>query len=56
MLVNIDTNCKEQMKQLEELLTKYEQLEEQTKKICFITIKEFAKMRRLLTIYCTNDF
>lgn len=46
MVVNIDTNCKEQMKQLEELLAKYEQLEEQTKKIHFVTIKEFAKMHR----------
>lgn len=45
MVVNIDTNCKEQMKQLEELLAKYEQLEEQTKKMQFITIKEFAEMR-----------
>lgn len=45
MVVNIDTNCKEQIKQLEKLLAKYEQLEEQTKKIHFVTIKEFAQMR-----------
>lgn len=45
MVVNIDTNCKEQIKQLEELLAKYEQLEEQTRKMQFITIKEFAEMR-----------
>lgn len=45
MLVNIDTNYDEQMKQLEELLAKYEQLEEKTKKIHFVTIKEFAEMR-----------
>lgn len=45
MVLNIDTNFKEQMKQLEELFTKYEQLEEQTKQMNFVTIKEFAEMR-----------
>lgn len=45
MVLNIDTNFKEQMKQLEELFTKYEQLEEQTKQMHFVTIKEFAEMR-----------
>lgn len=56
MVVNVDTNNKEQMKQLEEILAKYEQLEEQTKKIHFVTIKEFAEMRRLFTSYCSSNF
>lgn len=45
MLVNIDTNYDEQMKKLNELLAKYEELEEKTKQMHFITVKEFAKMR-----------
>lgn len=46
MTLNVDTNCEEQIKKLNELITKYEQLEEQTKKMYFITIKEFAEMRK----------
>ena len=45
MTLNVDTNCEEQIKKLNELITKYEQLEEQTKRMHFITIKEFAEMR-----------
>ena len=43
--LNIDTDLDELIKKCDELLSKYEQLEEQTKKIHFITIKEFAEMR-----------
>lgn len=56
MVINVDTNNKEQMKQLEEILAKYEQLEEQTKKIHFLTIKEFAEMRRMQFICCSKNF
>ena len=45
MTVNVDINNEENMKTLNELLTKYEQLEKQTKKMHFVTIKEFAEMR-----------
>lgn len=45
MTFNIDTNIEEESKKIGELLIKYEQLEQQTKKIHFVTIKEFAKMR-----------
>lgn len=45
MIVNIDANNDEQIKKLDELIAKYKQLEEQTKKMHFITIKEFAEMR-----------
>ena len=45
MTFNIDTNIEEESKKIGELLVKYEQLEQQTKKIHFVTIKEFAKMR-----------
>lgn len=43
--LNIDTDIDEQIKKCDELLAKYEQLEEKTKKIHFVTIKEFAEMR-----------
>lgn len=45
MTFNIDTNIEEESKKIGELLVKYEQLEQQAKKIHFVTIKEFAKMR-----------
>lgn len=45
MTFNIDTNIEEESKKIGELLVKYEQLEQQTKKMHFVTIKEFAKMR-----------
>ena len=45
MTFNIDTNIEEESKQIGELLVKYEQLEQQTKKMHFVTIKEFAEMR-----------
>lgn len=45
MTFNIDTNIEEESKKIGELLIKYEQLEQQTKKIHFVTIKEFADMR-----------
>ena len=44
MTFNIDTNIEEESKKIGELLVKYEQLEQQAKKIHFVTIKEFAKM------------
>ena len=45
MTLNVDTNNEEHMKTLNELLAKYEQLEKQTKKMHFVTIREFAEMR-----------
>lgn len=45
MTFNIDTNIEEESKKIGELLVKYEQLEQQTKKMHFVTIKEFAEMR-----------
>lgn len=45
MTFNIDTNIEEESKKIGELLIKYEQLEEQTKQMHFVTIKEFAEMR-----------
>lgn len=45
MTINIDANIEENLKKCEELLAKYEQLEEHTKKLHFVTIKEFAEMR-----------
>lgn len=45
MTFNIDTNIEEELKKIGELLVKYEQLEQQTKKMHFVTIKEFAEMR-----------
>ena len=47
MTLNIDTNNDEHMKKLNELLAKYEQLEEYTKKLHFATIKDVADMMRL---------
>ena len=43
--LNIDTDIDEQIKKCDELLAKYEQLEEHTKRLHFVTIKEFAEMR-----------
>ncbi len=45
MTLNIDTNNDEHIKKLNELLAKYEQLEDKTKKMHFVTIKEFTEMR-----------
>ena len=45
MTLNVDTNNEEHLKTLNELLAKYEQLEKQTKKMHFVTIREFAEMR-----------
>ena len=45
MTLDVNTNIEEEIKKCNELLAKYEQLEEQTKKIHFVTIKEFAEMR-----------
>lgn len=45
MTFNINTNIEEESKKIGELLVKYEQLEQQTKKMHFVTIKEFAEMR-----------
>ncbi len=44
MTVNIDTNNEEQIKILNEILAKYEQVEEHTKKLQFISIKELSEM------------
>lgn len=45
MTLNLDTNIEQHMQKCVELLAKYEQLEEHTKKLHFVTIKEFAEMR-----------
>ncbi len=45
MTLNIDTNNDEHIKKLDEILAKYEQVEEHAKKLHFVTIKEFAEMR-----------
>lgn len=45
MTFNIDTNIEEESKKICELLVKYEKLEQQAKKMHFVTIKEFAEMR-----------
>ena len=44
MTVNIDNNNEEQIKILNEILAKYEQVEEHAKKLQFISIKELAEM------------
>lgn len=56
MTLNIDTNNNEQMKTLNEILAKYEQLEECTKKLHFVTIKELAEMMRLFTKHSKSNF
>ncbi len=56
MTLNIDVNNEEHMKKLSEILAKYEQLEEYTKKLYFATIKDVADMMRLFTKHSTNDF
>lgn len=45
MIVNINTDVEEQIKKCDELLAKYEQLEEKVKQLHFVNIKEFCKMR-----------
>ncbi len=45
MTLNLYTDIDKQIKKLDELLIKYEQLEKQGKKMHFVTIKEFAEMR-----------
>lgn len=45
MNLNLETDIEEEIKKCNELLTKYAQLEQQAKKIHFVTIKEFAEMR-----------
>ena len=45
MTLNINTDIEEQIKKCDELLAKYEQLEEHAKQLHFVTVKEFAKMR-----------
>lgn len=45
MLVNINTTIKEDLKTLNEYLVKCGEAEEKTKKIHFVTIREFAEMR-----------
>ena len=45
MTLNLDTNIEQHIQKCVELLAKYEQLEEHTKKLHFVTIKEFAEMR-----------
>lgn len=43
MTINVDID--EHIKKCDELLTKYEQLEQHAKQIHFVTIKEFAEIR-----------
>ena len=43
--LNIDTDIDEQIKKCDELLSKYEQLEEHTKRLHFVTVKELAEMK-----------
>lgn len=45
MTLNVETDIEEQIKKCDELLAKYEKLEEHSKKLHFITIKELAEMR-----------
>lgn len=45
MTLNINTDISEQIKKCDELIAKYEQLEEHAKQMHFVTVKEFAKMR-----------
>ena len=45
MILNIDIDIDEQIRKCDELLARYEKLEERTKQLHFITIREFAKMR-----------
>lgn len=45
MTININTNIEEELKKCDELIAKYEQLEEHAKQIHFVTIREFAEMR-----------
>lgn len=48
MMLNIDVNNEELLKTLNEILVKYEQVEEHAKKLHFLTIKEVADILRLL--------
>ncbi len=43
--INIDTDFDEQLKKVEELIVKCEELGDKGKQLHFITIKEFAEMR-----------
>ena len=54
MTLNIDTDIDEQIKKCEELIVKYEKLEEHSKKLHFITIRELAEMKRLFNKDCTR--
>ena len=45
MTVTVDTDIEEQIRKCNELLAKYEKLEEHSKKLHFITIKDLAEMR-----------
>lgn len=61
MTININTNIEEELKKCDELIAKYEQLEEHAKQIHFVTIREFAEMRGCSIkvaqqIFCLDDF
>lgn len=43
--VNIDTNIKEELKMLDEMIEKINLLEDKSKMLQFITIGEFARLR-----------
>ncbi len=45
MNVNIDTNIDLNIKKVDELLEKMKQLEDKSKMIRFVTIKEFSEIR-----------
>ena len=46
MTVNLDTEIDEQLKKLDEMLEKIKLLEDKSKMLQFITIGEFAKLRK----------
>jgi len=56
LTLNIDTDLDEQIQKCEELIKKYEELGDKNKQLHFVTIKEFAEMRRLFYSYCSKDF
>lgn len=45
MTVNVNTDTEAELQKLNEYLVKCEEVEQKTKKIHFVTIKEFAEMR-----------
>lgn len=54
--INIDTNFDEQLKKVEELIVKCEELGDKGKQLHFITIKELAEALRLFHSCCSANF